>query len=635
MVKKYLVLSDNDNADQRSFNWKLVPPFYKDEKPGDLPTNSKMSRFEDTRGHNVEWVLDGEAYFNLVLKQIEVLLANPKDAFFWMHGWYFQLLEHESVVRFVQDEDLPDSVKDVDNPRVWHYYHKGLPLKFSSTQELLADKLRELEKKGVDVRVIGWLSPMLMKSKRLNELSKGLVPSGLQYGGDLHRFELPKPDQVLDANISTLHSLLHLRKSYLQPEKVAFNILCHPLGGAHTKMVIAGNESSLVAFTGGIDAAESRNHKTWSDAAVRLEGTAALYAARFYRDIWNEIATTNTVSFELSIQKYVDGQLNAPMEIEHGIYDSHIRNKIDRELVAKPIDEARQLRSTYVQLFRTVPRKNYAIELNYRENLAKSAIEMLGGLLIYQGAQVSLSNFMRDVRQLPYLYTPPISFAPDGIFEYKVACFHAVAQATKYIFIMDQYLFNEELMTWINLRIRDQAKRGIDLKVIMCTLFLYPQDGQNPYKMGKRLEDAYKVITNGIPEERHKRHFIWADLRTHAKVVLIDDIYLSVGSANFARRSFYTDIEMGVSMLDETRIKAFRKDVFKWWLVPGADPVPDEWEKAVAIWFPAMQERYADTVDYSKLALRPSCHIDFPFAKVKDEEEISNRFNNPDSNLGY
>jgi sugar-specific transcriptional regulator TrmB len=58
---------------------------------------------------------------------------------------------------------------------------------------------------------------------------------------------------------------------------------------------------------------------------------------------------------------------------------------------------------------------------------------------------------------------PPISFAPNGIFEIRDAWRKAILAADQYIYIEDQYMISEEVMSWINQAIRTHP----DLKVIL------------------------------------------------------------------------------------------------------------------------------------------------------------------------
>jgi phosphatidylserine/phosphatidylglycerophosphate/cardiolipin synthase-like enzyme len=53
-----------------------------------------------------------------------------------------------------------------------------------------------------------------------------------------------------------------------------------------------------------------------------------------------------------------------------------------------------------------------------------------------------------------------------------------------------------------------------------------------------------------------------ADVYVHGKLMLVDDVFATVGSTNFAERSFRTQTEMNVSFQDAAEVRALRCDLF-------------------------------------------------------------------------
>ena len=49
----------------------------------------------------------------------------------------------------------------------------------------------------------------------------------------------------------------------------------------------------------------------------------------------------------------------------------------------------------------------------------------------------------------------------------------------------------------------------------------------------------------------------------HGKLMLVDDVFATIGSTNFAERSFRNQTEMNVSFQDAAAVKALRCDLFE------------------------------------------------------------------------
>jgi phosphatidylserine/phosphatidylglycerophosphate/cardiolipin synthase-like enzyme len=624
VVRRFLPFSQDDNA---GIDWTAVPVTMQNPQPGDV--NPVAYDINLVNKNQVNATIVGQEYFEMLLEEMDRLLASPDGGFFWMHGWYFQLFEHESLITFYLDETMPANLKGVEDVKSWQVYHKDAALRFASNAVLFVDKLTELHGAGVDVRIIGWLPPIFFKLSKVAKAAHGFAPVGKQ----LNDKTIPIPYHLFDRNVATFYSLIRLRQD-LGPGRTMFDTVTHPLGGAHSKMVIAGNNAYLCAFTGGIDAAPSRNQVTWSDAAIRVEGYAASDAATFYKQLWNEIVTTPPVTIRASAVNFPDG---GHTEIPESNHVSHLGNTIDRVIADKGFLYPQQPSDYYVQMFRTLPRKNYTLDMGYMESMAFSIVNNVGGLKLFGLTRPRLKPFLEEVRKLKYVYSDPISFAPNGRFEFKTVCFKAISQATSYIFIMDQYLYNEELLQWINHRILTLKRTGNILRVVLATKYLYDvyneDHTERVTKLGKRQAETLKVISKGIPRNQWANHFLWVDMTTHAKLILIDDIYVSIGSANFARRSFYTDIEMGMAIMHEDQIIDFRRSLFRWFL-NGTPQTPENLQDALGIWFRSAR-RPLTTVDYTQFNIRFPNGFPEGYDKIKDEEEVTNRFNNPDSNLGY
>ena len=110
---------------------------------------------------------------------------------------------------------------------------------------------------NTDVRALMWINPFLLKYQKGAERAGGLT----------------------SYNISTILSAIALRANPSMAKKVCLNIIAHPLGAIHTKIIICGDDTFVHGYVSGIDLLNSRrdghphpNH--WHDAGVRVEGPA-------------------------------------------------------------------------------------------------------------------------------------------------------------------------------------------------------------------------------------------------------------------------------------------------------------------------------------------------------------------------
>lgn len=615
-AKKYMVVG-NDWID-----WNRLPLKHRNAQRGD--TIPAMCTETQLQGHQVEAYYNGASYISRLAREMAFLESNPTDGILWIHGWYFQVLAHKSIMRFGVDQSLPEALRIWDETNQFALYHEGPDLGMGGRFNFL-QKLANLENAGVDVRVIGWVTPILAQTKGLLTLMNGLgspkTVNGQQYDRPLSMFE---------RNVATIYNLLMLR-GMIQPDRVIFNTLCHPLGGAHSKMIIAGNNNYLRAFTGGVDIAASRNQVNWPDATLEVEGNAALKAANFFKSLWNEIAATTATNINFEAE---DAATNA-VQVARADFPTHLGHTINTNLTAKPISANVNTANKYVQMFTTLPRKYYAAHPpHYRHKAVATAISAVKHI-----SPAKANRFVNALVQEARYFTPPLNMAPQGSFEFKSVIFKAIMNAQKYIFIMDQDASSMEFMNYINARIKELRRTNVFLRVVMCT----PYEGVEDTRSGQEFKTTdkefkmFKAMANGIPKDQWSKHFLWVNVGVHSKVVLIDDVWISIGSANFMRRSMYTDIEMGMAVCHETWVKAQRNAIWSQFLVNSRAAIPDDTEYAVGIWFNDIQLDLNNPTDYSDLTLDWGLRYGRPRGGNKGKEGFGAKYlamaEDPDSNM--
>jgi phosphatidylserine/phosphatidylglycerophosphate/cardiolipin synthase-like enzyme len=590
----------------------------------------QMNKAADLAGHRVTTFITGKKYFEALFDEINALLQSPQGGIFWVHGWFFDLFVYEAAMRFSGTAHLPAALQTGEPGQYWHVYRQGTGLMDEQTQDMLWEKIVELENNNVDVRIIGYVSPIFLQSYGLVKASEGFdATKSKDIGGIKHE----SPTNVHDRGFATFYNLLRLRAEMSEPERVVFNTLSHPLGGAHAKMVIIGNSNYRKVFTGGIDMAADRHSADNHDVAVCVEGKATTFAARFFKDLWNEIRLNQAVQINFEGTEIANQVTDFPA----GNYASHLGASMTMDIADIAPVTTGTTADKHVQMYTTLPRKHYA-------NSAPSLRTAIIGATLSSKLGISLSqgrDYVRGLRDFKQFYTPKISFAEKGRFEFKTACYKAIDEAEGYIFIIDQAASNYELMTRINKRVREQLDAGFLLRVVIGTPFLTMKTSRNlaltkqeVITIAARQSELFKRLSDSIPEREHEDLFIFAMVSTHAKVMLIDDKWAAIGSANCMRRSFYTDIEMGFSILHETWVEDFRKALFASFLDPSSDPIPDDPFEALAIWGLAWRDGYLNT-DFSKFLFNPNLFYtaQTPTTRTKDSFDSTRyEFDDPDSN---
>ena len=128
----------------------------------------------------------------------------------------------------------------------------------------------------------------------------------------------------------------------------------------------------------------------------------------------------------------------------------------------------------------------------------------------------------------------------------------AIKRARRLIYLEDQYLWSKEVAQLF----ADALRQNHDLHLI-AVVPRYPDvDGRfalPPNQVGR--EQAVALCAKAAPDrvhvfdvENHQGNPVYV----HAKVCVVDDVWVSVGSDNFNRRSWTHDSELSCAVLDET-----------------------------------------------------------------------------------
>ena len=146
---------------------------------------------------------------------------------------------------------------------------------------------------------------------------------------------------------------------------------------------------------------------------------------------------------------------------------------------------------------------------------------------------------------------PPYPFAPDG--ERSIARMYAkaLARARSFIYIEDQYFWSEEIAS----QFEAALVRSSDLRLIVVVprhpdrngVLSGPTNRLGQLAMMDRLARAGgdRVAIFDLENEAGDAIYV------HAKTVVVDDVFVMLGSDNMNRRSWTHDSELSIAVLDE------------------------------------------------------------------------------------
>lgn len=274
----------------------------------------------------------------------------------------------------------------------------------------------------------------------------------------------------------------------------------------------------------------------WHDVGVRIDGAAAGAVEQFFREMWNEQLTRPVESFKLNNDAIAS-------------HDPAWAALAPRAPVNLPANTGRQ----YVQILRTIPKMNFRATPRQRGKFLvpesykpKKFGPRVGGKRLNLGVGAVYLTVGAYAGSKTAYARLPVSFAPQGVFEFKVALKTAIAAAKRYIFIADQALTSMEVMDWLAVALLAKPS----LKIIL----LFGADPADPPSnflteaLNNRLVGKIPASwTNTLSNISFRE---WYGNTVHCKVTMIDDVWCAVGSANCMRRSLYTDIELSTGILE-------------------------------------------------------------------------------------
>jgi phosphatidylserine/phosphatidylglycerophosphate/cardiolipin synthase-like enzyme len=331
------------------------------------------------------------------------------------------------------------------------------------------------------------------------------------------------------------------------------------LGSNHVKLVVAHIGGRLTAFIGGIDLVDNRCDATphdrltlhgrrwgWHDAVTRLRGPAAARAWDVFGTRWEEAVS-------LPRKRY----LRRPFQLE---------------------------------------------PLNPVPAVAPPGPAPGSGGIDRPGVAVRVlrSEHHRKVDSVfPWRRVARAGVPPKGIHEVFDTMTAAIAAARRYVYMEDQYLAEyaggkPEFELYPHLR--GAAERGVKI-ILVGSGTRDPEDpGLNPGPINHKLNrDLRRKIIDRLDDTDRDNVAVYRieHVTVHAKLLLVDDVFACIGSANMFSRSMAgvdsevsTAVETTTGLVRELRVEVWA-DHLRTPVTPQLRPRLEDLDVALGIWRPS------------------------------------------------
>jgi phosphatidylserine/phosphatidylglycerophosphate/cardiolipin synthase-like enzyme len=148
---------------------------------------------------------------------------------------------------------------------------------------------------------------------------------------------------------------------------------------------------------------------------------------------------------------------------------------------------------------------------------------------------------------------PPYDFAPDGERSVARGYSKAIRRARRLVYLEDQYMWSSDVARLFARALTEHP----ELHLVVVVPRVPDQEGafaERPQYVG-RLQ-AIETCRRAGPDRVHVfdvENHVGTPVYVHAKVCVVDDVWASVGSDNFNRRSWTHDSELSSAVLDTAR----------------------------------------------------------------------------------
>lgn len=164
------------------------------------------------------------------------------------------------------------------------------------------------------------------------------------------------------------------------------------------------------------------------------------------------------------------------------------------------------------------------------------------------------------IRTIPAGFYP---FAPNGEYGIRHAILAAIRAAERFIYLENQYIWSPEVVEALcEAMNRERSGPFRIILVLPAKAYSGRYDNNRHVQLlrnadnGRGIFETYTPYAGGPATGR--TGYVYLPIYVHAKVAIIDDQWLTIGSANLNGRGLGTDTEMNVQAVDGTVAKALR-----------------------------------------------------------------------------
>lgn len=299
------------------------------------------------------------------------------------------------------------------------------------------------------------------------------------------------------------------------------------LGIHHQKLLVVQGQFGTVAFIGGMDINPTRINinspsEPWHDTQLRIVGPAALDCRKVFEDRWLDHAATAALDQKLGMS----ANFGVDARRAFGFPPPAMLN-LDR------------LPSTTLQG---------------------------GSKRATRRVQVAVGRTFANIKKIGG--TTEYSFAPNGDYTAWALIETGIKQATRWIYVEDQYLvsrmarkalldkFSDPNFEFLLMLINGSAAAAADFKYLITA--------RNEFRRAlakidpKRSRWGMYTLKDSNDAERRK----WCGDYVHSKTWVFDDGYVVIGSANCDNRGYTHDTEVVAGITDSNLIDVFLGESF-------------------------------------------------------------------------
>jgi len=180
---------------------------------------------------------------------------------------------------------------------------------------------------------------------------------------------------------------------------------------------------------------------------------------------------------------------------------------------------------------------------------------------------------------------------PQGDFRIAESYVRAFRQAQRFIYVENQFLWSPEIASVLREKLVDPPSK--DFKIVLV-LPSKPNSGRDDTRgvLGELVEaddDDDRLLACTLYARSGR---LVDPIYVHAKIAIVDDTWLTIGSANLNEHSLFNDTEMNVVAHDPELARRTRLRLWSEHLELPSDEIPDDPVRAIdELWRPISKEQ--------------------------------------------